>query len=62
MIRSPPSWRGVDTVKGMMDDATLSAYLNTVMFGGIVPLPEAERQDYARTIMERFGNPSSGTS
>ncbi|WP_353861854.1 hypothetical protein [Azospirillum formosense] len=52
----------MDTVKGMMDDATLSAYLNTVMFGGIVPLPEAERQDYARTIMERFGNPSSGTS
>ncbi|CAO3459137.1 Altronate oxidoreductase (EC 1.1.1.58) [Azospirillum argentinense] len=51
---------GVDTVKGMMDDATLSAYLNTVMFGEIVPfvpLPDTERQDYARTIMERFGNP-----
>ncbi|MBP2290683.1 tagaturonate reductase [Azospirillum rugosum] len=51
---------GIDTVKGMMDDATLSAYLSKVMFEDIVPyvpLPEAERQDYARTIMERFGNP-----
>ncbi len=51
---------GLDTVKSMMDDPTVSAYLNTVMFEEIVPyvpLPEAERQDYARTIMERFGNP-----
>ncbi|MBK1842790.1 tagaturonate reductase [Azospirillum sp. YIM B02556] len=51
---------GLDTVKSMMDDATVSAYLNRVMFEEIVPyvpLPEAERQDYARTIMERFGNP-----
>ena len=50
---------GIDTVKGMMDDATLSAYLRRVMFEEIVPfvpLPEAERQDYARTILERFGN------
>ncbi|PWC37750.1 tagaturonate reductase [Azospirillum sp. TSO35-2] len=51
---------GLDTVKAMMDDATVAAYLNRVMFEEIVPyvpLPEAERQDYARTIMERFGNP-----
>ncbi|ALG72656.1 tagaturonate reductase [Azospirillum thiophilum] len=51
---------GLDTVKSMMDDPAVSAYLNKVMFEEIVPyvpLPEAERQDYARTIMERFGNP-----
>lgn len=51
---------GLDTVKSMMDDATVSAYLNKVMFEDIVPfvpLPEAERQSYAATIMERFGNP-----
>ncbi|WP_109118515.1 tagaturonate reductase [Azospirillum sp. TSO22-1] len=51
---------GLDTVKSMMDDATVAAYLNRVMFEEIVPyvpLPEAERQQYARTIMERFGNP-----
>ncbi|WP_142850218.1 tagaturonate reductase [Telmatospirillum sp. J64-1] len=51
---------GLDTVKSMMDDPTVSAYLNKVMFEEIVPfvpLPEAERQDYAKTIMERFGNP-----
>lgn len=51
---------GVDTVKGMMDDATVSAFLRKVMFEEIVPfvpLPEAERQHYAATIMERFGNP-----
>jgi tagaturonate reductase len=44
----------------MMDDATVSAYLNKVMFEEIVPfvpLPEAERRQYAATIMERFGNP-----
>ncbi|HYD32046.1 MAG TPA: tagaturonate reductase [Azospirillaceae bacterium] len=51
---------GLDTVKAMMDDATVAAYLNKVMFQEIVPfvpLPEAERQQYAATIMERFGNP-----
>ncbi|AWK89770.1 tagaturonate reductase [Azospirillum thermophilum] len=51
---------GIDTVKGMMDDPTVAAYLNQVMFREIVPfvpLPEAERQQYAATIMERFGNP-----
>ncbi|WP_448191002.1 tagaturonate reductase [Azospirillum sp. sgz301742] len=51
---------GLDTVNAMMDDATVAAYLNKVMFEEIVPfvpLPEGERQHYARTIMERFGNP-----
>ncbi len=51
---------GLDTVKSMMDDATVSAFLKKVMFEEIVPfvpLPEAERQSYAATIMERFGNP-----
>ena len=51
---------GLDTVTSMMDDPAVSAYLNTVMFDEIVPfvpLPEAERQQYAATIMERFGNP-----
>lgn len=51
---------GLDTVKEMIDDATVSAFLDMVMFKEIVPfvpLPEAGRQQYARTIMERFGNP-----
>jgi tagaturonate reductase len=51
---------GLDTVKSMMDDQVVSTYLNKVMFDEIVPfvpLPEAERQSYAATIMERFGNP-----
>lgn len=51
---------GIDTVQGMIDDNTVSKYLNKVMFEEIVPfvpLPEAERQSYAKTIMERFGNP-----
>ncbi|PKU25277.1 tagaturonate reductase [Telmatospirillum siberiense] len=51
---------GLDTVKSMMDDATVSAFLKKVMFEEIVPfvpLPEAERQSYAATIVERFGNP-----
>ena len=51
---------GLDTVKEMVDDPVVSKYLNQVMFAEIVPfvpLPEAERQSYANTIMERFGNP-----
>jgi tagaturonate reductase len=51
---------GLDTVKSMMDDEVVSAFLKKVMFEEIVPfvpLPEAERQSYAATIMERFGNP-----
>ncbi|MTJ83732.1 MAG: tagaturonate reductase [Telmatospirillum sp.] len=51
---------GLDTVKSMIDDKVVSAFLNKVMFEEIVPfvpLPEAERQSYAATIMERFSNP-----
>ena len=52
---------GLDSVKSMTEDAAVSAYLNKVMFDEIVPfvpLPEAERQAYAKTIMERFANPN----
>jgi tagaturonate reductase len=51
---------GLDTVQSMTTDETVSAYLRRVMFDEIVPfvpLPEAERQSYATTIVERFGNP-----
>jgi tagaturonate reductase len=51
---------GLDTVKAMMDDEVLSSFLKKVMFDEIVPfvpLPEAERQSYAASIVERFGNP-----
>ena len=52
---------GLDSVKSMTEDAAVSTYLNKVMFDEIVPfvpLPEAERQAYAKTIMERFANPN----
>ena len=52
---------GLDSVQAMTDDAVVSTYLNKVMFDEIVPfvpLPDAERQAYAKTIMERFANPS----
>jgi len=51
---------GLDTVQQMMEDPAVAGYLRHVMFKEIVPfvpLPEAERQAYAATIMERFGNP-----
>ncbi|MFT4173982.1 MAG: tagaturonate reductase [Rhodocyclaceae bacterium] len=51
---------GVDTVKGMIDDEVVSKYLDKLMFEEIVPfvpLPDAERKQYATTIMERFANP-----
>jgi tagaturonate reductase len=51
---------GLDTVGAMMDDAMASAFLKRVMFEEIVPfvpLPQAERQQYAETILERFANP-----
>jgi tagaturonate reductase len=51
---------GLDTVQEMTLDPVVSAYLRQVMFKEIVPfvpLPEAERQSYAVTTMERFGNP-----
>ena len=51
---------GLDTVKAMTEDPVVAKYLNKVMFDEIVPfvpLPDAERQAYAETIMERFANP-----
>jgi tagaturonate reductase len=51
---------GLDTVQEMTLDPVVSTYLRQVMFNEIVPfvpLPEAERQSYAATTMERFGNP-----
>jgi len=51
---------GLDTVQQMMEDPAVAAYLRHVMFDEIVPfvpLAEAERQAYAATIVERFGNP-----
>jgi tagaturonate reductase len=52
---------GLDSVQAMTSDPVVSKYLNKVMFDEIVPfvpLPDAERQAYAKTIMERFANPS----
>jgi tagaturonate reductase len=52
---------GLDSVQAMTDDPVVSKYLNQVMFDEIVPfvpLPDAERQAYAQTIMERFANPN----
>ncbi|MFT3736526.1 MAG: tagaturonate reductase [Rhodocyclaceae bacterium] len=51
---------GIDTVKGMMDDALFARYLNTLVFDEIVPfvpLAEDERKRYAASILERFENP-----
>ncbi|HEX5127591.1 MAG TPA: tagaturonate reductase, partial [Rhodocyclaceae bacterium] len=51
---------GLDTVQNMIDDNVVSRYLNKLMFDEIVPfvpLPDAERNSYAQTIMERFANP-----
>ncbi|MDR3411191.1 MAG: tagaturonate reductase, partial [Formivibrio sp.] len=50
---------GLDTVTEMIEDPIVSRYLNQVMFSDIVPfvqLPDAERNSYAASIMERFGN------
>ena len=51
---------GLNTVLEMTQDATISALPRALMFDGIVPfvpLPSAERDRYARTILERFANP-----
>jgi tagaturonate reductase len=51
---------GLDTVQQTTADPVVSAYLRHIMFEEIVPfvpLPEAERQSYAASIMERFANP-----
>jgi tagaturonate reductase len=51
---------GLDTVGEMVADPQFSRALNRIVFDEIapyVPLPEAERLGYARSVLERFGNP-----
>jgi len=51
---------GLDTVGEMMNDSVTSRFLQHVVFDEIVPfvpLPEAERRDYAESVLERFANP-----
>lgn len=51
---------GLDTVSEMVADPQFSRALNRLVFDEIapyVPLPEAERLGYARSVLERFGNP-----
>lgn len=50
---------GLETVAEMIADPIVARYLNKLMFDEIVPfvpLPALERESYARSIMERFGN------
>ena len=51
---------GLDTVGEMIADPQFARALNRLVFDEIapyVPLPEAERLGYARSVLERFGNP-----
>ncbi len=51
---------GLDTVGEMIADPQFSRALHEIAFDEIapyVPLPEAERLGYARSVLERFGNP-----
>lgn len=51
---------GVDTVRDMMDDPVLGAFVRRMVFDEILPLvalPEAEKQAYAASVLERFQNP-----
>ena len=51
---------GLDTVGEMVADPQFSRALNRLVFDEIapyVPLPEAERLGYARSVLERFANP-----
>jgi len=51
---------GLDTVGEMMNDSVASRFLQQVVFDEIVPfvpLPEAERRSYAKSVLERFANP-----
>ena len=51
---------GLDTVGEMMNDPVVSPFLRRVVFDEIVPfvpLPDAERRDYAESVLERFANP-----
>lgn len=51
---------GIETVKDCMDNATVSAFVNSCVFDEIVPtldLPEEELVQYAKDVFERFNNP-----
>jgi tagaturonate reductase len=51
---------GLDTVAEMVGDPLFSRALKRVLFAEIapyVPLPDAERLAYARSVLERLGNP-----
>jgi tagaturonate reductase len=51
---------GLDTVGEMVADPQFSRALDLIVFDEIapyVPLPESERLGYARSVLERFGNP-----
>jgi tagaturonate reductase len=51
---------GLDTVRGMVEDPLLGRFVRRVVFDEIlpnVPLPEPDKADYARSVLERFANP-----
>ena len=51
---------GVNTVREMMEDPQLGAYVRRLVFDEILPhvaQPEAERAAYAEAVLERFRNP-----
>ncbi|RBP18372.1 tagaturonate reductase [Roseiarcus fermentans] len=51
---------GLDTVFEMVEDPLFARAVERVAFEELapsVPLPEAERLSYARSVIERFGNP-----
>ena len=51
---------GLDTVGEMMKNDVMSRFLQRIVFDEIVPfvpLPEAERRQYAESVLERFANP-----
>jgi tagaturonate reductase len=56
----PAFLAGLDTVGEAIGDAQFSRYVERLMFQEIapyVPLPEAEREAYGRSVLERFQNP-----
>jgi tagaturonate reductase len=51
---------GLRTVKESVDDASIGTYIRNAIFDEIIPtldLPEAELQQFAADVIERFQNP-----
>jgi tagaturonate reductase len=51
---------GLDTVREMVEDPVFGRFLQQVVFDEIlptVPPTERDRLDYARAVLERFGDP-----